>query len=522
MMHEAVNQRVVRQVRNGRPFLHGWIRNGYVLSIIFPYVASAGTPWRGGARSGISDSVVAVTTDTGPLAPGDRDFSRFTVPGLCVAAAHHATDVARRALAVRYAIRSLRDTAPEHDTLPAQVVTLARTCGARFTLPKTAPADLPALFTLALLQGNDTLARAVVHRRLALAPSAAERQAVFAEGVASYLAASPARVTDAERLAAEADTAARAQRANSMRVHLPLLATAVRAFDRPRMLHEATRLIALGHTLDFRVIQDDYSPIVAAWRAVLQVAFYDHPDSVLALAQQAKADLSRFPRTPGDLKGFNFITATVAAVRNTLAPFDVSRDTSIRVRAPVVAKAWFPSPPEHWPPKGTVSLVLYGGSACAHRLDLNNACDEVYHPWRALVEQYATRGLTLTIVEQTIGTAARSIFLSPAAEADTLNWYYRTYLHIPATLAIAPTALVRQVALPDGRRWYTDTTALGRSIGIHTEGLDIETIAAGLALLYDRDGTVLYAGPQENFTLLRALIIRALTSSSASSAQSHP
>jgi hypothetical protein len=446
-----------------------------------------------------------VNTDT--LVVDNQDFSTFSSPGECVAAAKQKTEMLRRSLAMQYYSLFLRDTAPELDTLPRQVVALARACGARFTLMQTTPMELPVLFTLALLEGNDTLAHAIVLRRLSLATNGPARQMVLAETVSGYVDAEPARLAAAEWAAVKADTLAIREHTNSLQAHIPLLEIARRTFDVERIEQEAFRIVHLGQTLDFHAIEHTWAPVITAWRRLLEVAFVYHPDSVLIDAQAAKTDLSRFPPDPMVL---DFKTATVTKVRNYLLPFTPDRYTTSRVLPPVHASFWFPTSPQTWPPHGHVSLVLYGIN-CARgewgllggRLTLQG-CGGIRTYLRRWAEQYDSLGFALTLIDGTRGYAALSGVLAPADEADSLNWYYRTYLHLPVRLGVVQRVVVKKIAQPDGRRWYADTTAFGRMLGTNPYNQDHQ-----FAMLFGPDGALLYAGDLDR-SLLNALILHAL------------
>jgi hypothetical protein len=461
------------------------------------------------------DTGKASAPDTDAFAPGNRDFARFTNPRICAAAVQHATDVARRDLDVTLRTQMLRDTAPEHDTLPGSVIAIAQRCGARFTISNTSSEDLPGLMILALQAGNGRLAREVVLRQLALAPNAQARQNVLVDAVERYLAAEPARLQDAAWAAAKADTLALAEHTNSLNAHLPILMEARQSFDRARLAYEARQLIALGHALDFDAIKYYDMPLIWAWRNVFAVAFYDHPDSLLLLTQQAKDDLRRFPLgytfpsgisyTPD--QNFDFSKATPGRIRDFLAPFNPDQYAGDKTLPPVTAAYWYPERPRAWPPRDVVSLVVYGGwlAKCTHGdynvLDypLSGWCAPLHTYLREWTEQYAPKGLRITIVSQTGGEAVRSLPLDPQAEADSVNWYYHTYLKRPWTIAVVPSAIVQQITpQADGRRWLADTTLFGR-----------DQSRDGLTMLYDRAGTLLYAGDLNN-TLLHALIVRAL------------
>jgi hypothetical protein len=137
---------------------------------------------------------------------------------------------------------------------------------------------------------------------------------------------------------------------------------------------------------------------------------------------------------------------------------------------------------------------------------------------RAWTDRFTSQGFVLALIEQTYGEAVRSVPLSPVEEADSLDWYYHTYLKLPVILGVVNTAVIQRVTPPaDGRRWWADTTALGRKIGVKRNNPAWKD-----ALLYDRNGRLLFFGNlQENVNLLQALIIRALASHS-SSGGTHP
>jgi hypothetical protein len=465
-----------------------------------------------------TDDRVRSTTDTGAFASGNVDFSRFSLPGECVGAAMQARVVARRALSVQYHLIFLRDTAPELDSLPARVVAIARSCGSHFTVSQVDPNDLHDLFTLALIEGKDSMARAIVGRRLALASDANARQRVLADVVAGYVAAEPARLDAADQAATQADSFAMREHTNSLPAHQPLLDVARNSFDRQRIVHEAQRMIRLGQMLDFQAIRYGDLPLIYAWTRRLEVAFVDTPDSVLVLAQEAKTDLGRFPlgsHWPAGIpyrlvQTFDFKNATPVQIRNLLLPFNTDRYKVGDTLPPVRATYWYPASPTAWPPQEQLLLVVYGGRMmnCARskllRTALYDDCAPLHTYLPAWKAQYDSLGFALMLVAQTAGYAVRSEPLAPAMEADTLNWYFRTYLRLPVTLGVVQQAVTDSD--PDGRRWYTDTTAFGR----HAKS----DYGESMVLLFRRDGTLLYAGKFDQ-ALLSALIVREVHAVSA-------
>src|ERR1035437_3084756 len=56
----------------------------------------------------ILDRLATITTDTGAFFPGHTSFPRYTVPSLCLAAAHNTLDVVQGTIAVRTHLDTIR------------------------------------------------------------------------------------------------------------------------------------------------------------------------------------------------------------------------------------------------------------------------------------------------------------------------------------------------------------------------------------------------------------------------------
>src|SRR5579863_8208592 len=75
--------------------------------------------------------LATITTDTGAFAPGNRDFTRYDTPGLCLVAAVIVQAYSQRTLAATIQASNNYWT----DTVGAgETATVARACGVRFTL----------------------------------------------------------------------------------------------------------------------------------------------------------------------------------------------------------------------------------------------------------------------------------------------------------------------------------------------------------------------------------------------------
>jgi hypothetical protein len=414
-------------------------------------------------------ALATITTDTGYFKPGNKDFSRFLVPGMCLGATDEATEIAIRSISAQVAY-GLKVATKQVDTLPSVVTQIARNCGARFSVANVTEGDLPDLFELALIAGNDSVAHAVVERLYALAQNAAEQAIVLRKAVEWYLDAKPARFATAEVVAARLDAMGPQQGGARLLAHGELLKFARASFDEPTMRKEAERIIRIGHEVPMRVIQYDCKSIVEAYMALGEIAQVESPDSIIAVVKRAKQDLDRFP--PGQDNGFRAMNLN--GVRNVLVPTNAEQFAEKPFPA-IAATAWFPNPPTSWPPgNGKPSLIIYGdrlagdcvrsdGSILTFVVDkdrINNWCGPLY----AILPEWKKRygdNLTITIVAETEGFAVRSTVLSPTEEADSIGWFFRHHLKLPVNVAVV-TDSVWQVSETDGRQYHIDTTAFAR------------------------------------------------------------
>ena len=94
--------------------------------------------------------------------PGDRaQYERYLIPEQCLAAARRVVD------SVQWGTRP--DTMPfdARDTLPSAAAATARRCGERFQVAVVERQSLSTLRDLALMAGEDSVARAVTERQIA-------------------------------------------------------------------------------------------------------------------------------------------------------------------------------------------------------------------------------------------------------------------------------------------------------------------------------------------------------------------
>jgi hypothetical protein len=210
------------------------------------------------------------------------------------------------------------------------------------------------------------------------------------------------------------------------------------------------------------------------------------------------------------VRRYDFQSHSSAEIHDRLLPFAAVPDGE-QVFPPVAASYWFPKAADRWPPgHERPSLVVYGGSVmnrCARdesifapvrRHDFLG-CQALYTKlpyWRKI---YGDR-LAISLVSQTEGYAVQSVALPPAAEADTLQRFFREQLQLPVTIGVV-TKAVRRLPDPDGRQLRSDTSVYGRLIR--------ETHrSTPLVALYDSHGKLVYAGNNLTNLVLQRLIER--------------
>ena len=464
-------------------------------------------------ESRVSDSLATITTDTGAFAPGDREFTHYQVPGLCLAAAHNTLSVLRRSIAAHAYVDSIKMIAPERETIPTGVAAVARACGVHFTVAGTAVHDLPDLFDLALFEGDSRLARAVINRRVALASTAAARDTVLQTAITWYLAATPARVSAAESTVAQVDAFGRESQSLSWRLvaHRQLLEFAEQTFEWSLMQREAEQILTLSHQMTDATAATAEPDVERAYGALALVDVAEHPDSLHALAQQARQTLHH-ARGKGLYR--TYADAPVDTVLDWLVPAPLRAVTlgqhadSGPMFPPLTATYWFPARPDHWPPgAGPVSVIVDAAYATAQGIVRDDCLDDdktILSAWagqcygdlvrsvRKWTEQYGSK-LAITIVIPTRGRVLRSLLMPPASEADTLAWYFRDYLHLPVTVAVVEAA-VRQQPPPNSYLTYTDTALGFKSYCDNPYVYQQGSESIGEVRLVTRTGHLLYAG----------------------------
>jgi hypothetical protein len=494
--------------------------------------------------TGLPAHGAAFTTDTGDYAPGHRDFARYTTPLFCVAAARTEVQYARRTAALTAAAYTLQHTAPEQDTLPASVTRVARTCGVHFLdqpVAHMAAADLPALFALALLARQDTLAQAILARSAVLAPTDAARQQVWLDGLETLLHAEPARVAAATALLAQWTRQGQSAVALQLGGATRFLAFWRDHFDPARIRAGAEALLQM---------EPDPTQSVAtkialvnghktAYSALLQLTVVDHPDSLAAVGQRLVQDLQRpVWAVPGEqpinlkwVREFQSARHDAEALR---AWAEEDRDAFRNVR--VDGQPMFPFKAAYWiaptgatvrdtvvrPTPGRVSLYEQPEINCYNYYLFEGSGDKNCTPlldrltrWQ---RRYGGQGLQIIVIGYSSWNGALySGLLAPAAQAERIAWYVHQFAQLPVPVAVQPLGVTRFPA-PDGTlHWndYKDHFDFHINLDANNHWQN------GLAVLTDRAGRVVYVGP-DDASILDGLVLRLVSMPSAGQASTTP
>lgn len=421
--------------------------------------------WPGGLRA--QSGAAMSPADSGDMAFGPRDFTSYTTPGMCEAAALMTLDNVRTTLAAISSYDTLRYR-PLQDTTPTAVRRVARSCGARFTLGNTTAADWAALFNLALFAGDDSLARAVLARRVASTSPDSQMelrldavQAYLGGNVDGWVAAAPARVGLAEEVVAQIDRASQAALIRGdnpqMEAHYDLLNFGVLTNDEQRVRDQVAAISAIAHRDVTGPWKNGYPLILhkAAYQALMQMAFFRYPDSMRAIARRAQEDLRRFPEAANICpQGGNYdfwnpgcrtapVDSIVAELNQWRLPPGARGGRLPPAIPPVRAQFWFPKPPlganPEVPVPGKMTLLVHFTSSCLTDVDAlfyKGVCHDVFDHLRYLATRYGPQGLVVAVIAQTDPSVLLSGLETPAKAAERIRWYYQEHAQLPVTVGV--------------------------------------------------------------------------------------
>ncbi|HEX6535948.1 MAG TPA: hypothetical protein VF041_15235 [Gemmatimonadaceae bacterium] len=348
-----------------------------------------------------------------PPPGGSARYERYVIPEQCLAAARRVVD------SVGWGARP--DTMPydTRDTLPAAVAETAHRCGARFDAAHVERQSLPALRDLALMAGDDSVARAVTERQIANARGAplAERAAVLVQAVHAYVTARPLRLDAVREYLRRLDALGPDASTERVAAHAEFSnAYVVGMLDVGMFLEE---MKAIGDIVEhvppkIRAADPQYwqtQELVIHVGAAEASALRDGPTVALA-------EMSQRGWTEGTMLGR---------------------------RAPaIVARHWFARADGAPRPRaGRVSMIVSVDPTCGVQ------CFSHYATLRRIARRYPE--LDITLVAYTHGFFGLHPPPPPAEEAALDSAYFLGAFRLPGALAVDVTPFTT-VPEPDGRR----------------------------------------------------------------------
>jgi hypothetical protein len=443
----------------------------FAISVPLPLATIQGQPhvqMHGPASTGANSDTVplprslsTITTDTGDYAPGNRDYTRYTDLRWCLIAATNTRDVLRRTLKALDNFDLVQST-PERDTLPAGAKTVARNCGARFTVAGTAIGDLPVLFDLALMAGNDSMAHAVLARLVDAAPTTVEKDKVLLKYVDHYLNAEPARVAAADSIVAQIEKLGQAGLSERLNVHGALLQYfGVKHYNSRLVRREAEQVISIIDSMATPELHH-VERLSGAYNHLMLWAWLNYPDSIPVIAQRYQRYL-RSSAAQGAMKKICLEERKAFICDLTSAPIDTviravlgtGYHQSQQAAPPVSADFWFPAPGRDTvqPARGVVSVII-NYQNLINCIRTPGGCKEDFDRLRRFVERYKSAGMSITMLANAPGYRLGGDPGPADSVAQSYRLYMQNYFKWPVTVAVRNQIVTYKMESPDGRIFY--------------------------------------------------------------------
>ena len=450
-----------------------------------PALAQTGTSHAGGR----SDSLASITTDTGALAPGRREFSRYLTPEQCLIAATGVYQEARLSFQLRHAIDS-----SDGAIIATRVTGVARACLAahHFKVQEALPYQLVPLFELAVYAHDDSLAQAVVARKLRTAATPEDTARVYVHAIDQSAEIHPLPLSLAHLLLNRLDSLGRPALVHRIVARGELMSELrFRGSDTAMQRALASQVITLGSQATPAEVQIN-SPagrqepgaayaLVNAFNVLVYQLYRGSgpPDSLVALAHLAKRELSYCKNL------INMEACHVnpdASDREVLwhfvfeenlnqpepAPMVVGTDTAAfttgalrtMLQHPLHSDFFFPATAHDTvrPVPGQVNLYWVVRGYNLQNGDMGSDGGTFSTGLRRAIARHL---VAVTILVSTRGWQWRRtsngdwdevlVFDTARQEAEYLRWYFQEFLQLPVAVAVqVDTPLLRPA--PDGRR----------------------------------------------------------------------
>lgn len=454
-----------------------------------------------------------VAADTGDFAMGNRDFSRYVSPVMCVQAAQLTAHRLASPIKVQAANAVLRYT-PFRDSIPSGVIATARACGTRFSASDpqfTGPyglANLRSWFVLSLLAMHDALADTIQRRILDSATTGEARNRTSLWVLDQYLQARPVRLETAKALAAKIDASGRPNLLTSVLGHDRLLNLADTAFDRTMIQDEADRIIALGagFAAQEQCLTGGITAVIHAFTSELTVAAIDRSNALAGVIGRLQTHF----RIPA-------VQECVEMRKNTMFPLpDYSKMSEAEIVRSILAEnvgltsvlqeqvtkqglitgpQWFPATGQDGkvPVPGKATMIVFLPTDIRWRAEEYEPANTTLRRW---IARYGPAGLAVAVLAAPHGNALWGGPESSEQLGKSFDWYYHDYLHLPVTFGLDTASRLPDTPEPDGRVHY-DTSALEGAWRIwfsqtKNNSPNYWYRNDGLVMFVDKTGTVIY------------------------------
>lgn len=401
---------------------------------------------RSAMAQGTAPTTTAVMTgtaaDTGRMAPGHVEFSRYETPSDCLAASWlviRSTLIRRTPDASDPQDRDTLQGAMDTDTVPTEAITIARRCAAsKFSAAGVAKEDIADLQELAVMMRDSALAAAAMARRLSFATTTRERADVLMATIELYRLARPAQLQATTPVLAKLDALGPAAREDQMGAHMALAGDYRKRFDRVGVKREAERVIALFGAMPPSERETVLDTAESAYRMLLAVQEFENPKGVYALLDRIRADIGTTTRgkqqiTPKAKPPYKPGQASMFAGMFTREWWDDSHGSR---EFSNVQQYWFDrnGPTAARPLPGKVTLFVSPIGSDDQSLI------------RKLHEKYGPDGLDIAMWTQTAGYAyvdGQPHVMTPEQEAEAHRQEYLEKAHLPIALGVFVTAFTR-------------------------------------------------------------------------------
>lgn len=429
------------------------------------------------SRSSLPANLATITTDTGEFAPGPREFTRYSNPTMCLAAANNMEDWARRGVTDREHFDSLTNTFVRPSISPA-VSAKVRACSARFfSNSRATAADLTILYAVALHASDSALASATLTRLLAKTKTSTDRNYIRLDAMGALLgvpnrmfdvAVDPPDTARARQLLGQIDTATGVSADMRMAARDILLKFLTRTDDTQHRDTVAIRTLAQEVITLWQTVPraqrtgEVAGAMIRAYRALVTTALASG-QAVTDVARDAMRDIAMMPSPPkidvdSARKNVPIPSAPVAAVVEWLAPNQYVLAQRHIHTPPLHADYWFVAPhgDSLQPARGKISVWLKLPPWCSYDYamwsDEGGCWNQEASVLRQWLAEYDPANVNFTVVTQTLGGSRWEGNISPAREAERARWFVQDYYHLPVTVAVQVSGFDTLPA-PDRRRF---------------------------------------------------------------------